>query len=162
MRKFTVDAMLGKLALWLRLTGHDTRYSTDMHDDELLHVSIDEGRILITSDAELYERSQNQNLKSLLLRGSVDEGVAHVFAKYKIPPKIDPTISRCSKCNGNLVALKNADKDRVKELVFEQTFDHYEEFWMCEDCTSVFFQGGHWKNIELYMKRISGLIEKLA
>jgi hypothetical protein len=133
-----------------------------MRDDELLHVSLDEGRILITSDAELNERAQNQNLESLLLRGPVDEGVALVFAEYKIPPKIDPTISRCSKCNGSLVELKDVDKERVKGLVFEQTFDYYEEFWLCEDCNSVFFQGGHWKNIEIYMKRISDLIEKLA
>ena len=162
MRKFTVDAMLGKLALWLRLTGHDTRYSIEMHDDELLQVSLEEGRILITSDAELHERAQNLNLESLLLRGSVDEGVARVFVEYDIRPKIDPTTSRCSKCNGNLAALKDVDKDRVKGLVFEQTFDYYEEFWLCEDCQSVFFQGGHWKNIEVYMKRISDLIGRMT
>ena len=160
MTRFTVDAMLGKLALWLRLTGHDTRFSTEMHDDELLQVSQDEDRILITSDAELHDRAQNQNLKSLLLRGSVDEGVAQVFVKFDIPPEIDPKKSRCSKCNGGLVAIKDADKDRVKGLVFEQTFDYYEEFWLCEDCNSVFFQGGHWKNIELYMKRVSDLMKK--
>jgi uncharacterized protein with PIN domain len=157
MMRFTVDAMLGKLALWLRLTGHDTLYSTEMHDDELLQVSLEESRVLITSDAELHERAQNQNLDSLLLRGSVDEGVARVFAKYNIPTEIDPKRSRCSKCNGDLVAIKDADKERVKDLVFEQTFDYYEVFWLCEECNSVFFQGGHWKNIELYMKRISDL-----
>ena len=162
MRKFTVDAMLGKLAIWLRLTGHDTRYSTEMHDEELLQVSLEEDRILFTSDAELYERAQNLNLESLLLRGSVDEGVARVFAEYYIIPKIDTTTSRCSKFNGNLIKLKDVDKDRVKRLVFEQTFDYYEEFWLCEDCQSVFFQGGHWKNIEVYMKRISDLIGRMT
>jgi uncharacterized protein with PIN domain len=159
MKKFTVDAMLGKLALWLRLTGHDTRFDTEMHDDELLKVSILEGRVLITSDAELHERAQNRNLDSLLLKGSVDEGVAQVFSEYGIPPTVDPARSRCSKCNGSLVTIKDADKERVKKLVFEQTFDYYEEFWLCEDCNSVFFQGGHWKNIELYMKRISDLMK---
>lgn len=162
MKKFTVDAMLGKLTLWLRMTGHDTRYSTEMHDEELLQVSLEEGRILITSDAALYERALNLNLESLLLRGPVDEGVARVFAEYDIVPKIDPTTSRCSKCNGNLITLKDVDKDRVKGLVFEQTFNYYEEFWLCEDCQSVFFQGGHWKNIELYMKRISDLIGRMT
>ncbi|MFW9842507.1 MAG: Mut7-C RNAse domain-containing protein, partial [Candidatus Thorarchaeota archaeon] len=65
-----------------------------------------------------------------------------------------------SKCNGGLVNIKEADKERVKGLVFEQTFDYYEEFWLCENCNSVFFQGGHWKNIELYMRRISDLMKK--
>jgi uncharacterized protein with PIN domain len=162
MKKFTVDAMLGKLTLWLRLTGHDTRYSTEMHDDELLQISIDEKRILITSDAELHERAQNQDVETLLLRGPIDEGVARVFAVYNIPTEIDPAKSRCSKCNGSLVTIKDADKERVKDLVFEQTFDYYEEFWLCEDCNSVFFQGGHWKNIKLYMKRISDLMKKLT
>ena len=162
MKRFTVDAMLGKLALWLRLTGHDTRFDTEMHDDELLDVSIAENRVLITSDAELHERAQNRNLESLLLRGSVDEGVAQVFIEYKIPPEIDPAKSRCSKCNGSLTSITEVDKERVKDLVFEQTFDTYEEFWLCEDCNSVFFQGGHWKNIELYMKRISELMQKMA
>jgi len=160
MKRFTVDAMLGKLALWLRLTGHDTRFDTEMHDDELLDVSIAENRVLITSDAELHERAQNRNLESLLLRGSVDEGVAQVFIEYKIPPEIDPAKSRCSKCNGSLTSITEVDKERVKDLVFEQTFDTYEEFWLCEDCNSVFFQGGHWKNIELYMERISELMQK--
>ncbi|MFX1482357.1 MAG: Mut7-C RNAse domain-containing protein [Promethearchaeota archaeon] len=160
MRKFTVDAMLGKLALWLRLTGHDTRYSTDMQDDELLELSLKEKRVLITSDAQLYERAQNKQIESLLIRGPVDKGVAKVFAEYGIPPKIDPAKSRCSKCNGKLVTVKSADKDRVKDLVFEQTFDYYDEFWLCEDCSSVFFKGGHWKNIELYMKRIARLMQK--
>ncbi|MHA2025680.1 MAG: Mut7-C RNAse domain-containing protein [Candidatus Thorarchaeota archaeon] len=159
MKRFTVDAMLGKLALWLRLTGHDTRFDTEMHDSELLQVSLAEERVLITSDAQLHERAQSQKLESLLLRGSVDEGVARVFMKYKIQPEIDPAKSRCSKCNGSLIALKDADKERVKGLVFEQTFDYYEEFWLCEDCTSVFFQGGHWKNIELYLRKISDLMK---
>ncbi len=162
MTKFTVDAMLGKLALWLRLAGHDTRYSTEMHDDDLLQISLSEGRVLITSDAELYNRAQLQNLESLLLRGSVDEGVAQVFMEFDISPEIDPTKSRCSKCNGNLITIKEADKEQVKKLVFEQTFDYYEEFWLCKDCNSVFFKGGHWKNIELYMKRISDLMQKMT
>ncbi|MFW9813446.1 MAG: Mut7-C RNAse domain-containing protein [Candidatus Thorarchaeota archaeon] len=160
MRAFTVDAMLGKLALWLRLTGHDTRFDTEMHDDELLEVSVAEGRVLITSDAELHERAQNLNLESMLLRSSVDEGVAQVFSEYGIPPEVNPAKSRCSKCNGGLVNIKEADKERVQGLVFEQTFNYYEVFWLCENCNSVFFQGGHWKNIELYMRRISDLMKK--
>ncbi|MHA1951606.1 MAG: Mut7-C RNAse domain-containing protein [Candidatus Thorarchaeota archaeon] len=159
MKRFTVDAMLGKLALWLRLTGHDTRYSTDMHDDDLLQTSIEEDRVLITSDENLYDRAQNQNVESFLLRGPVDEGVARIFTAYNIPPTIIPSESRCSKCNGSLVTIKEADKEKVKGLVFEQTFDHYEEFWLCEECNSVFFQGAQWKNIEIYMKRISDLMK---
>ncbi|MHA1936894.1 MAG: DUF5615 family PIN-like protein, partial [Candidatus Thorarchaeota archaeon] len=57
MTQFIVDAMLGKLALWLRLTGHDTVYSTEIHDDEILDIADRENRVLFTSDAELQERA---------------------------------------------------------------------------------------------------------
>jgi len=48
--------MLGKLATWLRLTGHDAMFSTLIHDDEFLRIAIDSGGILLTSDEELYHR----------------------------------------------------------------------------------------------------------
>jgi uncharacterized protein with PIN domain len=158
MTEFIVDAMLGKVALWLRLAGHDTIYSPDIHDDELLKLAIRENKVLLTSDLELHERAENANVESMLLRGSVDERVAEVFHHYEIEPSIDPSKSRCSKCNGSLIEVNKEEKELVKDLVFEQTFNHYDQFWLCNQCKSVFFQGGQWKNIEEYMKRIKELL----
>jgi uncharacterized protein with PIN domain len=158
MTQFIVDAMLGKLALWLRLTGHDTIYSTELHDAELLDIAEKENRVLLTSDAELHERSQQRGVTALLLRGNVDERVARVFREFNIPPHIDPSNSRCSKCNGSLEEIDKAEKEKIKEMVHEQTYNHYNTFWHCKDCQSVYFQGGQWENINEYMDRIRGLL----
>ena len=81
--KFVVDAMLGKVALWLRLTGHDTIYEGDIEDDNALVIAEEEDRALLTSDEELFHRAQNRNLVSMLVRGSVDDEVASVtFRNY--------------------------------------------------------------------------------
>lgn len=159
MTSFAVDAMLGKLALWLRLAGHDTIYSTDIHDDELLDIAGREGRVLLTSDAELHSRAQESGMKSRLLRGDVDDRVAAVFKEFNIPPYIEPAKSRCSKCNGVLEEIDRSGKEKIRGLVHEQTFNHYDVFWLCNDCNGVYFQGGQWENIKEYMDRIKNLIE---
>ncbi len=159
MNKFVVDAMLGKLALWLRLTGHDTIYDTDVHDDELLEIAKKTGRILLTSDEELFERAQNAKVESMLVRGTVDDRVVDVFIRYGIKPEVDPRIARCSKCNGGLIELTGSGKELIKNIVFEQTYNHYDTFWFCNDCESVYFMGGHWKNMIEYMNRIAAQIK---
>ncbi|MGY5876680.1 MAG: Mut7-C RNAse domain-containing protein [Candidatus Thorarchaeota archaeon] len=160
MKKFLVDAMLGKLALWLRLTGHDTFYDTEVHDDELLEIVISEKRIMLTADLELFDRAKAVDVDVMLVRSEVDERVRDVFMRYDIAPELDPSIARCSKCNGELNELRGVEKELVKDLVFEQTYNHYDVFWFCNDCKSVYFMGGHWKNMIGYMERISQLMKE--
>ena len=161
MNMFIVDAMLGKLATWLRLTGHDTFYSTKVHDDELLRIALDQNRILLTSDSILSRLAKDAGAEIMLVRGTVDEEVASVFLKYGITPEIDPSKSRCTKCNGSLTHIKDEEKEQIKSLVPDQTYNHYSEFWLCRYCKSVFFQGGQWTNIEEYMTKISQLMKEM-
>ena len=160
MCSFAVDAMLGKLALWLRLTGHDTFYRADADDDELLRIASSENRILLTSDSDLHGRAVKSNIRGMLVRGSVDEAVVNVFIEFGISPTVDSTKSRCSKCNGVLIQLMGTEKERIRNLVHKKTYDYYETFWLCNDCQSVFFQGGYWRNILEYMEKIEVLMRE--
>lgn len=153
--------MLGKLATWLRLTGHDTFYSTKMYDDELLRVASEQKRVLLTSDATLARRANEAGIEFMLVRGSVDEEVASVFLKFGIKPEADPAKSRCTKCNGDLVRIDKNEKEQIENLIPERTYNYYEEFWLCKYCKSVFFRGGQWINIDAYMERIAGLMTTL-
>ncbi|RDE12981.1 MAG: hypothetical protein C4K49_09265 [Candidatus Thorarchaeota archaeon] len=159
MTTFVVDTMLGKICRWLRLLGYDTAYSTKNDDNLLLQIAETEGRVLLTSDAELHRRAEGKGIPSVLLRGEVDEEIAALFNRFSIDPRIDPARSRCSKCNGHLTEISEAEKEQIRGRVFEQTYNHYDRFWLCTDCSSVFFQGGHWKNINRYMEHIRSLME---
>jgi uncharacterized protein with PIN domain len=161
MKTFIVDAMLGKLATWLRLAGCDTFYSTIIDDDELLRLAAEQDRTLLTSDEILAERAQNSDISVMLVRGTVTEEIASVFKEFKIVPEADPSKSRCTKCNGVLTHIGSDEKDRIRGLVPDQTYSHYNEFWLCGYCKSVFFQGGQWNNIEAYMERIAQLMKEL-
>lgn len=159
--RFLVDAMLGRLSTWLRLAGYDTLYDPDVHDDELLEIASSQKRVLLTSDYELHTRAENRDIDCLLVRGKPDDALADVFHEFNISPKIVPPEARCSKCNSELAELHGQEKERIKDLVFEQTYDHYDVFWFCQDCQNVYFQGGYWDNIQRYMEHIQSLIDKI-
>jgi len=50
---FFADVMLGRLARWLRVLGHDTAYQTDIEDPALVDRAEAEGRVLPTRDRHL-------------------------------------------------------------------------------------------------------------
>ena len=57
---FIADAMLGKLARWLRLMGYDVDSKIDFKDDELIASA--KGRTLLTRDRALCKRAKSEGL----------------------------------------------------------------------------------------------------
>ncbi|TFG15042.1 hypothetical protein EU537_02035 [Candidatus Thorarchaeota archaeon] len=161
MDRFIIDAMLGRLALWLRLAGVDTIYETDLEDDRIIKIAASENRTILTSDANLNQRAMKEGVQSMLVRGAVDYRIAKIFHEFNISPEVDPDEARCSKCNGELVKISTDEKSKIREFVHKQTYDHYDVFWYCPDCDAVYFQGGYWDNIQKYMEHISRLMEAM-
>src|SRR5436309_3183374 len=54
--RFVADVMVGRLAKWLRIAGFDVLYSNRFADDELVSLSLREGRILLSRDTRLLVR----------------------------------------------------------------------------------------------------------
>ncbi len=53
--RFLANAMLGRLARWLRTLGFDTFYDPAVHDPQLVVLAAAEGRVLLTRDRHLVE-----------------------------------------------------------------------------------------------------------
>jgi len=51
---FECDAMLGGLARWLRAAGYDASWKYGIHDHDLIRLSQDEGRTLLSSDSKIF------------------------------------------------------------------------------------------------------------
>jgi uncharacterized protein with PIN domain len=141
--RFLVDSMLGSLSRWLRITGFDAEYRRDADDEDLLGEASASGRVLLTRDRALAARAAKRGVKALLLE-TEDEAdqLGVVAASLKL--KLEPSSSRCPKCNG---ALVKAEKERIMEQVPEASLAAFEEFWVCRDCGSVFWRGSHWEKI---------------
>ena len=158
--KFLVDAMLGKLARWLRLLGHDAEYGRDATDNELLARAAEEDRLLLTADVELYRRARLRGLRAFLVKGSSEEErLAELSAGLGIELEVDMSASRCPKCNSPVVEVP---KEAVRGLVPEGSWRRHQRFWRCTSCGQVYWQGSHWANIEAVLKGARERAKKLG
>jgi len=155
--RFLVDSMLGSLSRWLRITGFDAEYRRDADDEDLLGEASASGRVLLTRDRALAARAAKRCVKALLLEmEDPADQLAAVAASLKL--KLDPSSSRCPKCNG---ALVEADKERIVEQVPEASLAAFNEFWVCRECGSVFWRGSHWEKIVSTLEKAGRLSGRL-
>ncbi len=153
---FACDAMLGRLARWLRLLGYDTFYSTEVEDDELLEICLREDLILLTRDVEFFKRAVSCGLKAKLLQeNSFGEQFAEVVDSFGLNLRITPDASRCPACNG---VIHSVDKEEIKNKIPENTWDSYDSFWICSNCGQVYWMGRMWRSM---IRIVEAVREKL-
>jgi hypothetical protein len=146
--KLLADCMLGRLAKWLRLLGYDTAYENDATDHALARRARAEGRVLLTRDQELAGR---RGLDALLINSEeLEEQIGQV--REALGPPLDPSLSRCSVCNGRLEEVPAADVvDRVPPYV-RRTHD---DFFRCTQCERVYWRGSHVEAMDAELERFS-------
>jgi uncharacterized protein with PIN domain len=143
--KFIADGMLGKLTRWLRMLGHNVKYSSKLDDNQLITIAKKERRILLTRDLELYQQATAKGVESFYLEGKTEaERLAQLAKRFKIELNIDMATSRCPKCNAR---VKPILKEKVADKVEKDTFAYYNEFWECPKCGQIYWQGAHWTRI---------------
>ncbi|MBN1262277.1 MAG: Mut7-C RNAse domain-containing protein [Anaerolineae bacterium] len=144
--RLLADAMLGKLARWLRLLGYDTLY---MHaaDAVIAHRARAEGRILLTRDHELTRR---RGLQAIFIEAqSLDAQLEQVVREVGLPP--EDVAARCMVCNGLLQEISRAEaRSRVPPYVFETQ----EVFHRCARCGRITWMATHWPAIQARLDRI--------
>lgn len=157
--KFVVDGMLGKLARWLRMMGHNVKYSNSMDDAQLLALAKNEHRALLTRDFELYQRAIVKMFDAFYVEGGTEEErLVELARRYGIRLEIDMSVSRCPKCN---TSVKQRSKEEVRGRVEESTFRYYNEFWECPRCGQVYWQGAHWTRIRKTLEAAESSLESV-
>ncbi len=139
--RLLVDAMLGRLARWLRLLGYDTAYWRDGSDSDLIRQAHAEGRLIVTRDHQLAGR---RGVRAILVASeSLDEQLAELRVVLR-SPEAEP-FSRCPECNAKLEDLScEAARDRVPPYVW-----HTQPlFRRCPGCGRVYWKGTHWPGMQ--------------
>ncbi len=148
--KFIADAMLGRLARWMRFLGYDVLYMRDIEDRELVRVARAENRIVLTRDRSLVERFHVQHL--LISSENIEEQLVQIMKTFPL----NDASRRCMKCNSALDDVKN--KEEVRDLVPEYVFLHTNRFQRCPECGTVYWEGTHTKNFKKIISRLSKAI----
>ena len=92
---FIADCHLGKLAKYLRLMGFDTLYFTQIDDNNLITLALEQNRIILTRDRALSERKNAPVLflESKETRPQLQALISHFRLKEHPAP-----FSRCIVC----------------------------------------------------------------
>lgn len=144
--KFIADHMLGSTARWLRMMGYDTRYEKILDDAAIAKVAREEGRFILTRDAELAKEPT-----ALLVEPDDLDGELKVVGE-KFGLKFDESMIRCSACNGDLADLP---KDQAKADVPEGAWTGNDKFWKCTKCGKVYWKGTHWRGIMERLRKLN-------
>ncbi|HTX52070.1 MAG TPA: Mut7-C RNAse domain-containing protein [Candidatus Baltobacteraceae bacterium] len=138
---FIADAMLGRLATWLRILGYDTEYFRG-DDAALLVRARSEGRIVLTRDRALVGRRQappHLFIESDHVAAQVRQVIAALCLRPGAPTR------RCLRCNAILIARQKAD---VMGRVPEYVWSHHEAFWACPYCERIYWAGSHRRRMD--------------
>jgi uncharacterized protein with PIN domain len=144
-RQFLADAMLGKLARWLRMLGYDTAYENTIADESLIDRVVGEERWLLTRDTYLAKRKVLRGRHTLLTSDTVSLQLQQLVRdlSLELPPN-ERRPPRCPKCNDPLRPLSHADAAReVPPFVASQ----HQEFVRCGICGRIYWPGSHWEHI---------------
>jgi uncharacterized protein with PIN domain len=137
-----VDAMLGKLATYLRMCGYDATYTGERgldSESETLAVAATEDRVVLTRDRALAARAERS---VLLTEREVEAQLAELReAGFVLELADEP--ARCSACNAPLERV-----DRTEPTPDYAPETHERPVWRCRQCGQHFWKGSHWADVE--------------
>ena len=139
------------MARLLRAAGYDAWWSNAIDDWDLVRLAKREGRILLSADTGIFRIGiiRDGDVPALQVPNglSVEEQLAFVMNRLNLQPR-EP---RCMACGGS---LSEVPKEQVGKLVPAGTFARVEQFYQCERCGQVFWQGTHWPGIADRLQQI--------
>jgi uncharacterized protein with PIN domain len=149
--RFFCDAMLGRLARWLRALGFDTAYEAHIADDALVARARSEGRLVLTRDRRLAEEQRTGGVLVI----TTDEPVAQlreVLSRLglSIPERL---FTRCTVCNTEVEPLS---ADEARSRVPPNVLARHTGFTRCRTCGRIYWEGGHVRRMR---QRLMGALD---
>jgi uncharacterized protein with PIN domain len=138
--RFIADAMLGRLARWLRILGFDTLYYPDIADRELLKLARQDGRLILTRDTHFLRKDIGDCL--FVTSDDVEEQIVQVMKALNLAL---PGTRRCANCNGVLENVRN--KTDIADSVPEYVYLNFSHFLICRQCGNVYWEGSQYRRI---------------
>ncbi len=136
-RRFAVDRMLGRLARWLRVLGHDVAYGPHLRGRTLVACARREQRLLLTRDTRLLRDPQ---LPPHLFVASDDFRAQLRQVAGELPIAPGTPFARCLDCNRLLEDVPRAEaRDRVPPYVFATN----DKFLACRSCHRLYWPATH-------------------
>jgi uncharacterized protein with PIN domain len=156
--RLLLDVMLGKLATYLRMCGHDAAYALDRgdatdseaeavtgieDDGALLALAREEGRRLVTRDVDLAARAGDAILVSTT---DIDEQLRELRGAG-VDLSLDRP-ERCGRCNGRVDPLDGGETPAYAPDPDER------RVWRCQACGQHYWKGSHWADVRERLENV--------
>lgn len=152
---FFADAMLGKLARWLRILGYDTAYERYVRDDVLIERVMRENRWVLTRDRYLARRKLARDRLTLLHSDRVPDQLRQLMIELHLDFTLgDETPCRCADCN---LVLEPMTQERAAPQVPPFVAGSHNKFSHCLGCGRIYWPGTHWDRIQAQLDRLRKL-----
>ena len=140
--RFVLDVHLGRLAAYLRLLGFDCLYRNDYGDDELLSISRDQHRILLSRDTGLLKRAALTH-GAFLHATDPRRQLREVCDRFQLDARI-AAFTRCARCNGAVEPLHEEGKAPSDAPLSRPIMEHQPRgFSRCLGCGQLYWPGSH-------------------
>ena len=147
--KFIVDVNLGKLAKKLRLLGFDTLFQNDFDDAEIVQIAAKEKRMILTRDKGILKYSEVTH--GYWLRNTEPSlQLKEVLERLQLQNSFKP-FTRCTRCNHK---LRPVNKKEITNRLPADTLKYYSEFWECEGCKNIYWEGSHFNSILEWLENL--------
>ena len=151
--EFVLDVHLGRLAAYLRMLGFDAVYRRGAKDEDLVRISSQQKRILLTRDRNLLKHSAVTHGYWVRETGSRRQ-TAEVVRRFDLLRMFKP-FTRCMACNQ---LLRPAAKAELAGSIPEAILAGHEEFLQCPGCRRAYWKGTHYQRMESWVKDLAGQI----
>ena len=147
--RFAADAMLGRLARWLRALGFDTVYDNMIADPVLVELAAQECRVLLTRDRHLLRELRPAQALELRQDDPLQQ-LRHVVTELELPGPL-AMFSRCLLCNSMLEQLAAAEADAVLAQL-----EHVPPgpVRRCPTCCRLYWDGSHARRMRAALDRM--------
>lgn len=136
--RFIADAMLGRLARWLRVLGHDTLYDPSLDDRALVDLANRDDRVLLTRDRHLLRELRPRRAVEITHDAPLDQ-LAALADELALPPP-NELFRRCLVCN---TPLSDVPPPEAAELVPPAARVLAGPVRRCPTCGRIYWPGSH-------------------
>jgi uncharacterized protein with PIN domain len=146
---FIVDVNLGRFARYLRMLGFDTLYNQSHSNQDIIRLSLLDGRIILTRDRNLLKHKIITH--GYWLRSSDPfKQLSEIIKRLDLLSSIHPFI-RCMACNG---LLNSVSKINIVDLIPPKIAEFHSEFYQCSDCQKIYWPGSHFIKMQDKIERL--------
>ncbi len=146
---FVLDVHLGTLARYLRILGFDSSYRNNFLDEEIVNISLEEKRAILTRDVGILKRSEVTRGYWVRNTDPVKQ-IEEIVKRFDLKNQINE-FTRCVECNS---ILEKIEKEKISRRLPPKVQAAHNTFLYCKNCDKIYWRGTHYESMKILINNL--------